>query len=582
MSSRVEKLMQQGQAAHRAGQPEQARRCYEKILETEPAHLDARYLLGTLFAEQGRYAQAQRHLEAASRLAPGSPYVHNNLGNVLLISGQFDAAEQAFRSALRAAPEMPEPLINLGNLLVKKGALEEAIEVARRAIALRPDQAAAQVTLANALKDQGRVAEAMPHYRRAAELAVGNTVTQSNLLLAMNYDPGVSRADIRRAHCGWGDRFPAPGARPSPSGGDRLRVGYISPDFCRHPVGYLIEPVLAAHDRSQFEVFVYSDTATADGMTTRLRRHADHWRDLQGLGNDRAAALIAVDRLDVLVELAGHSAANRLAMLSRRLATVQASYLGYPATTGLPSIDFVITDRGLDPSEEDQVFYRETLWRLDRPCFCFRPDEEFPAVGPLPALGRGALTFGSFNALGKISGAVIDLWASVLQALPRATLLMQARAFSDPGSRRRVVDRFGERGVEPGRLETHGFSSLAEHLALFHRTDICLDTFPWNGHMTTLDSLWMGVPVLTLAGDRRAARMGASIMGELGLREFVASSPEDFVAKAVALAGRLDVLAELRASLRGRLESSALADGASLARALEGAFRAMRERVAGR
>lgn len=579
MSKKVEILLKHAQTAHQGGNHEQARRGYEKILEKDPRHVDARYLLGTLLAEQARYTQAQQHLEVASRLAPDSPYIHNNLGNVYLLSGQDTAAEQAFRKALKAAPEMSEPLTNLANLLVKRGVLEEAILLSQRAIGIRPDHPAAHVALANALKDQGRIDEALPHYRRAAGLAPGNAAAQSNLLMALNYAAEVPATDIRDAHVAWGQRFPAASGRPAFARTGRLRIAYLSPDLGRHPVGYLIEPVLAAHDRSRFEIFVYSDTPAPDSMTEKLRAHADTWRPLTGMPDDQAAAIIATDRIDVLVELAGHGAGNRLAMLSRRLAPVQVSYLGYPATTGLGSMDYIITDRGLDPTDADQALHSEKLWRLDRPCFGFRPDDEFPPVAPLPAATGGSPTFGSFNALAKIGEPVIALWAAVLRALPDSRLLMQARALSDPASRLCVSERFREQGVAPERIEMLGFTSLAEHLALFHRTDVCLDTFPWNGHMTTLDSLWMGVPVLTLAGDRRAARMGAAIMGTLGLEQFVAESAGDFVAKAVALARETDELATLRASLRVRLERSALADGAGLAQALESAFGSMHQRA---
>lgn len=575
MSKKAEKLIQQAQAAASAGHRAQAQRCYEKILEKEPRHLDARYFLGTLLAEQGLYPQARQHLEIAARLAPDSPYILNNLGNIHLLCGEDAAAEQVFRKALRVAPDMPEAQTNLGNLLVRKGALEEAIGLAQKVVAARPEQVAAHVMLANALKDQGRIDEAIPHFRRAAELSPGNAVARSNLLMALNYSAASSPADIRRAHDEWASRFPPAQPRPAQARTGRLRIGYLSPDLGRHPVGYLMEPVLAAHDREAFEICVYSDNRAPDEMTARLRAHVDSWRDVGALGNDDLASVLATERLDVLVELAGHGAGNRLAMLGRRLAPVQASYLGYPATTGLRSVDYVITDRALDPSDADQAFYAERLWWLPRPCFAFRPDEEFPAVGTLPAATSGTLTFGSFNALAKVSPAVIDLWAATMRALPDARLLMQARALSDPGSRLRVAEAFRERGVAPERIEMAGFTSLPEHLELFNRTDVCLDTFPWNGHMTTLDSLWMGVPVLTLAGDRRASRMGAAIMGELGLTDFVAATPDEFVARAMALAGDLPGLGDLRASLRERLGRSSLADGAGLARALEAAFAAM-------
>lgn len=577
MSKKTEKLIQQAQHAYNMGHHEQARACYEAILAKKPRHLDARYLLGTILAEQGRFADAQLHLEMAAQLAPDSPYIQNNLGNLYLLTNQHIAAEQAYRRALRASPGMTEALTNLGNLLVTRGALTESVAAAHQALAARPRLLEAHVMLANAYRDRGDITRALEHYRHALEIAPGNTITESNLLMTMNYHAETNAAEVHATHRDWGARLPPSTPRPARPRAERLRIGYISPDLGRHPVGYLMEGLLAAHDRSRFEIRIYSDMTAADDVTARLRAHCDAWRDIAGLDHDRVAAILSTDGLDIAIDLTGHTARNRLPVFARRVAPVQASYLGYCTTTGVPAMDYAISDTGLDPADADAAHYTETLWRLDRPSFAFVPDTDFPAVGPLPAAPDGGLTFGAFNTLAKVSDAVLDLWADVLVAVPKSKLVMQARALSDAGTCERIRTHFALRGVAAERVELLGFTSLAAHLAQFNRVDVCLDTFPWNGHMTTLDSLWMGVPVLTLAGDRRAARMGACILGALGMEAFVASSPQDFVSKAVALDADRGSLAALRAGLRERIGNSPVADGVGLARALESAYTTMHE-----
>lgn len=575
MSKKTDKLIQQAKSAYALGHRDQARLCYEKILAKDPRHLDARYLLGTLLAEQGLLAQAQPHLEMAARQAPDSPFIQNNLGNLYMMGGQNTLAEDAYRRALKCAPEMLEALTNLGNLLLKRGALADAVAAAESALTANPRMLAAHVLRACACRDRGEMEQAVAHYRRALELDPANSTAASNLLMCLNYLPTLSAEEIRAAHRDWGARLPAAVPRPARKHSPRLRIGYVSPDLLRHPVGYLMEGLFAAHDRERFEIRVYSDVATEDDVTTRLRSQCEHWRNVAGLDDDSLAAVLRSDSLDIVVDLCGHTARNRLAVFARRVAPVQVSYLGYCTSTGVPAMDYVISDAGLDPADSDAAHYTERLWRLPRPSFAFTPDADFPDVGPLPALNAGHLIFGSFNTLAKISEPVLDLWAEVLRAIPDAGLFMQARALGDEGTRARIQSQLEARGIAPERTVLAGFSSLAAHLALFNHVDVCLDTFPWNGHMTTLDSLWMGVPVLTLAGDRRASRMGATILREIGLDDFVTRTPAEFVTRAVALDQDRTRLASVRGELRQRLAASRLADGAGLARSMEDAFTTM-------
>ncbi|HJV25394.1 MAG TPA: tetratricopeptide repeat protein [Aromatoleum sp.] len=575
MSKKSDKLMQQAEQAQKSGNREQARLCYEKVLAKEPRHLDARYLLGSLLAEQGRLVEARAHLEEAARLAPTSPYIQNNLGNLYLLSAQNELAERAYMRALQLQPRMTEALVNLRSLLSKRGALTESIATAERALAAAPDMLEAHVMLANACRDSGRIEQAIEHYRRALEIQAGHAPAATSLLMCMNYHPTATVDEVRIEHLAWGARLPEPLPRPAREHGKRLRIGYVSPDLVRHPVGYLMEALLASHDREHFDVHVYSDALAEDDVTARLRGHCEHWHNVAALDDDALTAVLRSDALDIAVDLAGHTAQHRLAVFARRVAPVQASYLGYCTTTGVPAMDYAISDADLDPTEADAAYYTERVWRLPRPSFAFNPDADFPEVGPLPALEAGHLIFGSFNNLSKISGPVLDLWAEVLRAIPDAGLLMQARALGDEGVRERIQGQFEDRGVPPERLVLTGFSSLSAHLKLFNHIDVCLDTFPWNGHMTTLDSLWMGVPVLTLAGDRRAARMGAAVLHAVGLDDFVTRTPSDFVERAVALDKDRAYLGTIRADLRRRLTASALADGAGLAREMEAAFRQM-------
>ncbi|BAL23126.1 hypothetical protein AZKH_0787 [Azoarcus sp. KH32C] len=575
MSRKSDKLMQQAEQARNRGNHEQARLCYQKVLAKEPRHLDARYLLGSMLAEQRRLAEARPHIEEAARLAPNSPYVHNNLGNLYTLSGQNELAERAYARALQLQPQMVEALTNLHKLLDTRGALAESIAAAQRALVADPGMLEAHVMLGNACRDSGHIEQAVEHYSRVLEIQPGNGPSATNLLMCMNYHPAATVNEIHAKHRAWGAGLPAAVPRMARDHGKRLRIGYVSPDLVRHPVGYLMEALLASHDDEHFDVRVYSDAKAEDDVTARLRGHCGHWRNIAGIDDDTLTAVLRSDALDIAVDLAGHTAQNRLAVFARRVAPVQVSYLGYCTTTGVPAMDYVITDAGLDPTEADAACYTEQLWRLPRPSFAFTPDADFPEVGPLPAQDAGHLIFGSFNNLSKVSGPVLDLWAEVLRAIPDAGLFMQARALGDTGTRERVQGQLEDRGVAPERVVLAGFSSLAAHLNLFNHIDVCLDTFPWNGHMTTLDSLWMGVPVLTLEGDRRAGRMGATIQRAIGLDDFVARTSQDFVERAIALDKDRAYLANIRASLRARLAESVLADGAGLAREMEAAFAQM-------
>jgi predicted O-linked N-acetylglucosamine transferase (SPINDLY family) len=569
----TDKLFARAQQAHRAGDAPEAMRLYRDVLRVAPQHLDACYLLGTLQATCGDLAAAAMTLQQAAAIEPRSAQVRTNLGLVLKMLGDAEQAEILFRQALAIDADLPQAANNLAALLVDRGRPVEAEAFARRAANSGPDAAAyALVQLANAQAAQARVADAIGSLRLLLQREPDHRVGWGNFLSFLQYDASQTREQIFGSHCLRSRRF-APASRPTlaarPDG--KLRIGYLSPDFLGHPVGALIEPVIAGHDSRRFEVFLYSDTESSDALTERLRGVPGVvWRDVLKLSDSAVAERIRADGIDILIELAGHLIGNRLPMLAKRVAPVQVSYLGYPGSTGLAAIDYAISDAVFDPPEEANDWYAEHLIRLDRPAFCYTPPVDAPGIEAAPA--AKPIRFGAFNTLQKINDEVIGVWARILAAVPDSVLVMQAKGLGDESLRRSLGERFGSHGVGADRLEFHPFGSLREHQLLVSGTHLCLDPWPWNGHMTTLNCLWMGVPVISMAGDRRATRMGKCILSAVGLEDFVADSPERYVALALAKAAAADELLALRGSLRRRLQESPLTDARGMVEALEAAY----------
>ena len=374
--------------------------------------------------------------------------------------------------------------------------------------------------------------------------------------------------DVFAEHRRWHAQHAAPlaaGTPPPPltfaPGARRLRLGYVSPDFNHHAVACFIEPVLAAHDRTRVEVFCYAAVRAPDRITARLRRLAEHWRDIAPLDDAAAAALIRADRPDLLVDLAGHTAHHRLGVFARRPAPVQATWLGYPNTTGLDAIGYRLTDAVADPPGQTEAFHSEKLVRLPATFSCYGPDADAPPVNDLPAARAGAVTFGSLNNFAKITPAVIALWSRLLRELPGSRLVLKSRGLGDAAVAARIRDAFAVHGIEPARLTLDGAElSVAAHLSLYHGIDIGLDPFPYNGTTTTCEALWMGVPVVTVTGANHVARVGASLLTHCGLTELVASDEAGYIAAAVALAGDPDRMTTLRRTMRDRLNAAPLTD----------------------
>ena len=534
-----------------------------------------------------RYAEARASLGQAVRLAPGSAAIWLNLGATCLELNRPDEAAAAFRRALAIEPDRPEARNILGVALLQLGRSSEAAIQFEWALRLKPGYPAAHDNLGRVMKAQGRSADSL-HHHRAALAREPRATTHSNLLYTLNLVPGIPQEEILAEHRRWAEmhagprRFEGRSAAPLPApdpGPRRLRVGYVSPDFCNHAVAFFFEPVLSSHDRERFETVCYSDARVPDQVTGRLRSQASQWRNIAGWSDDLVDALIRADRIDILVDLAGHTAHNRLSVFAGRPAPVQATWLGYPNTTGLSTIDYRITDSVCDPPGETERWHTEELLRLPGAFSCYLPPPECPPVGPLPALRAGHVTFGCFNHIAKLTPAAIELWSGILRGLPGSRLLLKSRGLTDPGTTGRILAQFGGGGVASSRIELRGEElPTAEHTGLYNRVDIALDTFPYNGTTTTCEALWMGVPVVTLAGATHVARVSASLLTRLGATDLIASSADEYRSRCLALAADLPRLAERRAAQRERMRAGPICDAAGFTRGLEEAYRRMWER----
>jgi protein O-GlcNAc transferase len=551
---------------------------FRQALAFKPDYPNAHYNLGNALWRSGALTEAIAAYERALALKPDLAEAHNNLGAVLIEQGRPVDAVTCFQRALALNRNYAVAHNNLGNALLDQGRLDEATASFERALALKPDYADARSNIDLALADQGKLGDAIDLFEQALAQKPDYTDAHSNLLLAQHYSDRISNAERLAAARRFGERFrvqaPVRNFRNDPSPARVLRIGYVSADFREHPVGYFLTPVLEAHDRAAVEIFCYSNNRKADATTLRLKAASDHWRDIGGVADAEAAQLILRDSVDILVDLSGHTANNRLPLFALQAAPVQASWLGYFGTTGLEAIDYLVMDEtSVRPGEEGD--YCETIVRLPYGRFCYAPPDYAPAPAAPPLLARGYPTFGSFNNVTKIGSEVIGLWAQTLRAAPRSRLLLKWKSLDDSTMRRGLFDRFAAAGVAPERIELRGFSPHPQMLAQYGDIDVALDPFPFGGGLTSCEALWMGVPVVTLPGDRPASRQSEGFLALVDAGDGIASSPADYVKRAAALAADPARLGELRRALRPRMAASPLCNGALFTPTLEAAFRQM-------
>ena len=552
----------------------------------------------------GRLPEALALCRDYCRGHAGDLEARSRLGLVEAMSGRFEEAMADFAAIIAAGgPGLAEAHFNAGRIMALNGRTNEAIGHYRHALEYRPDFAEAGSTLATLLRKNGRPEEARALYERLSELMpdLGNprihlppetdpeririagerfqSEMHSNRLFLLSYHVLDTPQGLFAASRAWDKRFGAEGRRHAfvharnEAGHARLRIAYLSPDLREHSVSHFFLPIIAAHDREAFEIHCYAEVHRPDAMSARIHDHADHWTPTVGMSDHALASRIHADGIDVLVDLAGHTAGNRLRALTYRPAPVQATYLGYFATTGLAAMDYWISEVVLTPPETAEVT-SETILRLPRCSLVYTPPREAPEVASRPA--GAPLTFGCFNDLGKVTEATIALWSAILERCPGSRMAIKARQLTDATERQRLFEAFTRHGIEASRILLSGPTpSVAEHLALYAEIDIALDTLPRTGGTTTAEALWMGVPVVTLAGQRFVERLSATMLAACGLETLIASDPGDYIEKAIALAGNPAERRRLRSGLRQRVAQSPLGDAAGLARALETAYRAL-------
>jgi protein O-GlcNAc transferase len=597
---------------HKSGQLEPAEQIYRQILQVEPNHADVIHLLGLVAYQVGKHEIAAESIERAIQLNGTEPAFHcnlgevyramhriseaiacycralelkpdyaeayNNLGNALNDQRKLQDAVACYHRCLELKPDYAEAYNNLGNALKDQRKLQDAVACYHRSLELKPDYAEAYNNLGNALRDQGNVDEAVACYRQTLHLNSTLTATHSNLLYTLHYRTGVTLAVLAEAHTEYDRQHAQPihdatiTYKNVRDPNRRLRLGFVSPDLGSHPVGYFLVRFLENLSKEQYDTTCYSSRVIKDGMTDRLQAAATQWRDVIGMSDERLAEQIRVDCIDILVDLSGHTADNRLLVFARKAVPIQITWIGYEGTTGLSTMDYLVADRYVVPQESKQ-FYREQVLQMPDGYLCYDPPTVGPPVGPLPALQNRYVTFGSFNDLAKITPEVVAVWADILRQIPTAHLLLKSRGLEDQGVKERYRDLFAGQGVEAQRLEFLPASVYAEYLATYQQVDVALDPFPFSGSATTCEALWMGVPVITCPGETFASRHSLSHLSNVGLTETIAHDLDEYVELAVALAGNLPRLAAIRARLREQMAAAPLCDGPRFAKNLTALLR---------
>ncbi len=570
---------------HNAGDLPKAEAIYQQILSTEPNQPTALQLLGVIAHQVGKNEVAVEYITKAIKIKPDYAEAYGNLGAALRELGQFSNAVDCYRKALEIKPDYVEARNNMGNALKELGRLNDAIVCYRQAIKIKPDYGEAHYNMGNTFQSLGQINEAIDCYQTALEIGKKQGIKlariNSNLLLGLNYYSGFSKEAIFTKHREWEKNIGNPVLSREPASADArqntsLRVGYVSPDFRTHSVAYFFEPLLVSHDSKVVEVYCYYNNNDVDSTTQRLKDASDHWRSIINLSDEEVVSLIRQDHIDILVDLAGHTAKNRLPVFTYKPAPIQVTWLGYPNTTGLSNMDYRFTDDIADPVGEADQWCTEELIRLPNGFLCYEGDDQIDFEPTLPCRERGYVTFGSFNNVIKTNLEVIKLWAKLLKAVPGSHLLLKSNQLVDKEIELNFLELFEKQGIDKDRLEIYaGLPEKKDHLALYSKIDIGLDPFPFNGVTTTCEALWMGVPTVTLLGDRHPGRVCASILNHIGLREFVAKDLESYVEIAVQYAKNPKRLAIIRQELRARMKVSKLCDQPTFARSIENAYKDM-------
>ena len=612
----VTALINLGAVLQGSAKLEQAMECHLQALKSQPNNPDARYNMSITLNDLSRFGEAEMECRCVLLGNPDYAAAHNHLGSILRNQGRLVDAELAYRQAIKIQPDFADAHINLGKTLHDLNLFEAAVESCRRAIQLDPNHAEAYNNLGSSLKVLGNIDEAEINYAKALQinpdlaeglvnrgsalLNLGDLIeaetcfrralktkpdffeARSNLLFCLSQNSTIDAQTLFSEHCQFGteleSKFPSDYLKYENScDPDRcLQIGFVSGDFRGHALASFIEPLLAHLSGStQLLLHAYSNHRNDDATTDRLKRYFSQWNSIASMPDDELAAKILADQIDILIDLSGHTAKNRLATFARKPAPIQASWMGYPGTTGMSTMDYYFSDRHILPAGVFENLFTEKIIRLPANA-PFLPSTWAPQIGALPAISNGHITFGSFNRLFKLSREVIALWTQLLRALPDSRMVLAG--MPEEGKTENLIKWFAQEGIARERLELYPRSSMDIYMQLHHKVDICLDTFPYNGGTTTLHALWMGVPTLTLSGMSVASRTGAGILGQLGLESFIADDSTDFVRKGLFLAASTEELSSIRSGLRERFAKSATGHPELIAAGLEKAMRIMWQR----
>lgn len=595
-------LLNLGNSVHAQGRSQEAVTLYQRALQLNPAYHDARINLSVALKALGRHEQATAELQAALGSAPAHPLALLEQGRLLADQKRFHEAEQIFRRLLTMDPGHHQAMYCLGIVLSEQGNWSQAADAYAEVVRMRPDLPEAWQAMAvmlrycnritealvalekalqlrpaftlglqsygSVLAEAGRIEEGIEAWRRSLSIDPQQPALRSNVAYTLSMVDGVTQEELFREHRGWAEHHTnqdaeqtQPAKAPADIAADRrkLRIGYVSPDLRLHSVCYFLIPLLENHDKQRFEIYCYSDVDNPDQTTVKIRQLSDHWRDVRGKPAAHVQQLIQQDQIDILIDLAGHTMGNRMELFALRSAPLQASWLGYPETTGLTTVDYKIADQIVWPDSEDGQYASERILRLPNGYHCYLAPPGCPDISDLPARRNGHITFGSFASLSKLTPATVRLWSEVLHQVPDSRLLLKARQLADSTVRDRYCSMFAACGIPRSRLTLElAIAETTQHLGFYREVDVVLDTYPYNGTTTLCEGLWMGVPPVTLCGRVPASRVGASLLHSLGLANWVAQTPQEFVAIARNCSQDPAGLATLRAGLRQRFSQSTL------------------------
>lgn len=582
LSPQHAKAYEQALFLHKSGNLKQSLVIYQVLIQIYSDHSDINHSLAVLLNQIGKIELALKHFQIAVEGNKSNPTYLTNYGLLLSSSGKLTEAREALSRLVELNPNSADAAFNLANVEFQDKRFDVAVELYEKSLETKPNFIGCLHNYAGALQTLCRIDETIATRKRIVEISNRSSTFNSAYLFSLNYSSRLDAQDVYREHIAVQNWPPRNQYKPLKysSSLSTVRVGFVSADFYAHSVAYFLLAYFKNYDRTRFEIYCYSNGEKSDEITQELKSRVYEWRQIQRLDTNQTISIIKSDKIDVLVDLSGHTKNNRLDVFAKRAAPIQVTWLGYPNTTGVPNIDYRIVDEISDPETKQEKLNSEDLIFLENGFLCYTGDEQVETSEMLPCTEKGYFTFGSFNNLLKVNELVIDTWAEILASVPSSRMIIKSSAFDQDSVKRRYLELFQSYGISESRLTLMGrIDSQKDHLELYHQIDLCLDTFPYNGTTTTCEALWMGVPTVTFVGDRHASRVGASLMTHSKLERFIAPTREDYIQLAVSIAKDTELLQGFRKELRNQIQSSDLCNGKLFSKNLEKAFEQMLERT---